>query len=70
MEFGQRETLKESFLDQTDQKTIFFFLRSYLFIHERHRDRERQDTDRGRSRLPAGSLMKDSIPGLQDQALG
>ena len=34
---------------------------------ERERDR---DTGRGRSRLHAGSLMLDSILGLQDQALG
>uniref|UniRef100_A0A8I3NWW1 Uncharacterized protein n=2 Tax=Canis lupus familiaris TaxID=9615 RepID=A0A8I3NWW1_CANLF len=29
-----------------------------------------RDTGRGRSRLNAGSPMWDSIPGLQDQALG
>ena len=40
-----------------------FFLRFYLFIHERHRERGR-DTGRGRSRLHAGSLMWDSVPGL------
>ena len=37
------------------------------------RDTERQsgrDTGRGRSRLPVGSLMWDSILGLQDHALG
>ena len=59
----------------------FFFLRFYLFIHETHththihthteRERERRrDTGRGRSRLHAGSPMWDSIPGLQDHALG
>ena len=51
----------------------FFFLRSYLCMCERQRDRERErgrDTGRGRSRLHAGSLMWDSIPGLQDYALG
>ena len=32
------------------------------------RERER-DTGRGKSRLLAGSLMRDSIPGLQDHAL-
>ena len=48
-----------------------FFLRFYLFIHEGHREKERQrDTGRGRSRLHAGSPMWDSIPGLQDHALG
>ena len=37
---------------------------------EREREVERdRDTGRGRSRLYAGSLTWDSIPGLQDQAL-
>ena len=53
---------------------LLFFI-FYLFIHERHRERERdrdrdRDTGRGRSRPHAGSPMWDSIPGLQDQALG
>ena len=47
---------------------LFFFLRFYLFIHERHRERGR-DIGRGRSRLPVGSPMWDSIPGPQDQDL-
>ena len=35
------------------------------------REREAgRDTGRGRTRLHAGSLMQDSIPGLQDHALG
>ena len=40
-----------------------------LFIHERHREKGR-DAGRGRSRLHAGSLTWDSIPGLQDHTLG
>ena len=40
-----------------------FFKRFYLFIHERHRERGR---GRDTNRLPAGSPMWDSIPGLQD----
>ena len=39
---------------------------------ERHRERGRdtgRDTGRGRSRLHAGRLMWDSIPGLQDHTL-
>ena len=58
---------------------VKFFKRFYLFIHERHthththtqRERERErgrDTGRGRSRLHAGSLIWDSIQGLQDHA--
>ena len=44
-----------------------FFLRFYLFIHEGERETERErcrDTGRGRSRLPAGSLMQ-AGPGLR-----
>ena len=39
----------------------------YLFMRERERGR---DTDRGRSRLHAGSPMWDSIPGPQDHTPG
>ena len=45
----------------------------YLFIYDRERERERErgrDTGGGRSRFHAGSLTWDSIPGLQDRALG
>ena len=53
-------------LAQMSPFLLLFFLRFYLFIH-RHTKRERsRDTGRGRSRLHAGSLMWDSIPGLQD----
>ena len=38
-----------------------FFLRFYLFIHERHREKGR-DTGRGRSRLPGGTGSWD--PGI------
>ena len=45
--------------------------RFYLFIHETHKESERgRDTGRGRSRLHGESPMQDSIPGLQDHALG
>ena len=37
---------------------------------ERERERERQRLRQRRSRLHIGSLMWDSIPGLQVQALG
>ena len=40
-------------------------------MRDRERERERgRDTGRGRSRLLAGSPTRDSIPGLQDRALG
>ena len=44
----------------------------YLFMRDTHTHTERErgrDTGRGRSRLHTGSLMRDSIPGLQDHAL-
>ena len=42
-------------------------------MKDREREREREggrDTGRGRSRLHAGNLMWDSIPGLQDHTPG
>ena len=47
--------------------SLFFFFNIYLFMRDRERGR---DSGRGRSRLHAGSLMWDSILGLQDHALG
>ena len=44
-------------------KGIFFFF--LIFIHERHTERSR-DIGRGRSRLPVGRLMWDSLPGSWD----
>ena len=44
-----------------------------MIVRERERERERErgrDTGRGRSKLHAGSPTWDSIPGLQDSALG
>ena len=45
----------------------FLFLKNFI-IHERHGERGK-DIGRGRSRLPAGSLMWDSIPGPWDHDL-
>ena len=51
---------------------LFFFKDFiYLFMRIHREERERgRDTGRGRSRLQAGSPMWDSIPELQDHALG
>ena len=49
------------------RRVFIFFLKFYLFIHDRYRERERQ---RERSRLHAGSPTRDSILSLQDHALG
>ena len=48
---------------------LFFFLRFYLSIHERHRERQRH-RQREKQAPCTGSPMWDSIPGLQDRALG
>ena len=50
-------------------KFVFvFFLRFYLFIHERHTESGR-DIGRGRSKLPVRRLIQDSIsdPGSQPE---
>ena len=47
-----------------DDEVVFFFSffkRFYLFNHKRHRERGR-DIGRGRSRLPEGSSVWNSIP--------
>ena len=53
----------------TNRKWHFFFIRFYLFIHERQRERGRDTGGRGRSRLHDGSPMQDPILGPQDDAL-
>ena len=67
----QRDELKKKLLSfQAESGVIFFFffLRFYLFIHGRHKERG-GDTDRGRSRLPTGSPMWNSILGPRDHDL-
>ena len=66
--FIEQAPLRKNSILEADFLTKIFFLRFYLFVHERHRERGR-NTGRGRSRLPVGSLMWDSIPGLQDHTL-
>ena len=55
------------------QPPSLYFNFIFLFIYETEGERERErqrDTGRGRSWLHAGSLMWNSIPGLQDHTLG
>ena len=48
----------------------YFLIIFYLFISERHTDTHRgRDIGRGRSRLYAGSIMLNSIPGLGSHIL-
>ena len=51
---------------------VFFFnFFKFLFIYDSHRERERQrHRQREKQASCTGSLMWDSIPGLQDRALG
>ena len=47
-----------------------FFFKDFIYLFMRDTERERgRDTGRERSRLPAGSPMRDSMPGLWDHAL-
>ena len=54
-------------MDLVFKRPFFFKYFTYLFMRDRERGR---DMGRRRSRLHAGSLIWDSIPGLQDHALG
>ena len=46
----------------------FFFLRFYLFIHEKHKERQRHRQKE--KQAPCREAQCDSIPGLQNHALG
>ena len=50
-------------------KICGFFLNLFIHLWETERDRE-ADNRRREKQLHAGSPMRDSIPGLQDRALG
>ena len=61
------------FMRDTESERRNRFFKKILFIHEGERERERE-RERQREKqdpgLGAGSPMWDSIPGLQDHALG
>ena len=59
---------EDSTLIDSMQFYLILFLKNviYLFMGDTERGR---DISRGRSRLPAGSLMQDSLPGPQDHDL-
>ena len=56
----------------TGESGLFFFnFFKFLFIYDSHRERERQRHRQREKQAPcSGSPMWDSIPGLQDRALG
>ena len=60
--------LHVSFFSNGKLNIFSFFLRFYLFIHERHRERERQRHRQREKQAPCRE--PDSILSLQDQALG
>ena len=62
--------ISDSIIYIMDYIYFLFFYRFCLFMRDtqRHTERDR-DTGKGRSRLPAGSWMRDSIPGPRDHAL-
>ena len=49
----------------------YFFKKDFLYVFTRHTRTHTEGGDlcRGRSRLPEGILMEDSIPGPQDHSL-
>ena len=49
---------------------MFKLFKDFIYLFLRHRGGQGRDTGRGRSRLHAGSLTRDSIPGLQDHTPG
>ena len=75
---GQRQPLNHWATQASLQLAFFFFFKIYLFIYLFMYlfiylfiyDGGCRDTGGRRSRLHAGSPMWDSIPGLQDHALG
>ena len=67
LEMRRVEILNKVASESLTQSRIFF-LKIYLFIHERHRERGR-DIGRGRNRLLEGSPVWDSILVLWDHTL-
>ena len=66
--------MSRGFIGYSDKTgSFFFFLKIYfLFIHEAHTHTHTHtggERGRRRSRIPAGSPMRDSIPGPRDHDL-
>lgn len=59
---GKMTTEFHSYATLMQPPTIYIFKNIYLFM--RDTEKRGRDIDRGRSRLPSGNLMQDSIPGL------
>ena len=67
----QEPTFKKHMQEALHSALLFFFLRSYLFIHETEREREAETQAEGEacSRLCARSLIQDSISRPWDHTL-
>ena len=66
-----RQTLTCSAEIRDSIPIVYLFFKDFIYLFMRDPERERsRDTGRGRSSLYAGTPMWDSIPGLQDHALG
>ena len=49
--------------------STWIFFKDFIYLFMRDTERGRAETGRGRCRLHVGSLMRDSVPGLQDHTL-
>ena len=66
--YRRRPTFVIGSVPLTDLKVVGVFKKDFIYLFIRQRERGR-DIGRGRSRLPVGSPMWDSIPGLRDHTL-
>ena len=67
MTWGELQELQDN---ETTTQFLFFFLRFYLFIHERHRERDEEAQAEGEAGSMQGVRRGNSIPGPQDHTLG
>ena len=60
----------EKYDKNTDDRGVFLFFKGFIYLFMRDTERKRsRDTGSGRSRLPVGSSMQNSIPEPPDHNL-
>ena len=64
----RRQSLGDIFKPPQLERALLIYFWGFIYLFMRHTERGK-DTGRGRSRLPVGSLMWDSIPGPWDHDL-